>query len=200
MMTEKDWIAKRLTATPKEWVLLGCPVPPPEWYKQWYIRHCIGKYGIQNFVETGTYLAETTLAILPWVELVYTFELDRHLWNRAVGLLSRFPHVIPLYGDSGDGLQRCIPFLSGKTLFWLDAHYSGPGTSGEEGVTAINKEVEVIIELAKESHVVLVDDIRGFGKCKGYPTVDELVKKYKRAFPASIGSVSNDILTLVTNL
>ena len=118
-------------------------------------------FNIDTFIETGTYTAETTTQAALVFEKVHTFELDLNLFNAAQKKLSNFQNVAIYHDDSGRGLRNLLPTIKGNLLFWLDAHYSGPGT------TKINESGPLIDELRAigkswPGSVILIDDMPYF--------------------------------------
>ena len=79
-------------------------------------------------------------------------------------------------GDSALELLRIVDTLEGPALFWLDAHYSGGGTSLGNALTPVVAELQIILSSTNAEHVVTIDDARAFydSKRSGYPEVDEI--------------------------
>ncbi len=144
------------------------------------------------FIETGTFNGGTTENAAPFFSQIHTVELNNNLFNTSRRILSRFNHVSVYQGRSLELFETLLPTLSGKTVFWLDAHYSGPGTSlsyenenSAEAVTAIREELKTIKNKFIGEAIILIDDIRGFGTeingvefmgCWAYPTLQEVQK------------------------
>jgi hypothetical protein len=148
------------------------------------------------FVETGTYLAETTLAMAPHFERCFTIELDPGLYERARRLLEPHPHVEVLHGDSGEKLAEVLEKLDRRALFWLDAHYSGGITARGVQETPIVRELDRILAHPVRDHVILVDDSRNFVGRDGYPTIRELRKLVGRRAPRHEVDVFDDVIRI----
>ena len=139
------------------------------------------------FVETGTYLGHTAIAMADVYERVYTAEID-------VSLYQKFrDHVVgnkiqALLGDSVDVLPSIISELDSAAVFWLDAHCSGGLTSKGRLETVIEQELEIIFADRRFLHTVLIDDARLFGCYWAYPTIETLEKiaKKKRGYSVTI--------------
>src|ERR1700742_2327942 len=88
--------------------------------------------GIKNFVETGTYQANTALWAASQFQQAYTIEAAKSLYDAAV---SKFGASVPNlhfnFGDSRDCLAKIQQSLDGPALYWLDAHWSGGATFGQ---------------------------------------------------------------------
>ena len=78
-------------------------------------------------VETGTFTGLGTKKLISHFEKIYTIELNKELYESAVELYFENKSVICLHGDSSGVLIEMMDELNkrGKTLFWLDAHWSG---------------------------------------------------------------------------
>lgn len=134
-----------------------------------------------SWVETGTYLGNTTAALATVARKVYTIEPEPTLYRNAAQRFAGDARVEVINGLSEEVFPRLIPTLSGNVCFWLDGHYSAGVTHQGPQDTPINDELACI-----ERHLggfdkvaVLIDDIRLFNptftKQKGYPPLDSLV-------------------------
>jgi hypothetical protein len=124
---------------------------------RWYARH----YKPRFFVETGTFMGDTTAAVADLFEQCFTIELSDQLYHRASERFSKTGNVRCLQGDSGRMILDLIRNdLSGPALFWLDAHASG-GITVDAGYDPIFAELEAIFADPETEHVILIDDARG---------------------------------------
>jgi len=123
---------------------------------------------------TGTFHGGTVEAVKRAFRHIDTIELDPQLAARARQRFAGHSHVTVLQGDSGQVLPTVLARLTEPALFWLDAHYSGPGTARANRDTPIVDEISAILAHPVPGHVVLIDDARGFGALPDYPTVAEL--------------------------
>lgn len=121
------------------------------------------RYGLTRFIETGTSSGETTNAVLPHFESIWTIELDLLLWKRAVGRFAEEAHVNCAHGDSGEILPSIVNNLRSPVIFWLDGHYCGPGSAHGDLDTPIVAELEAAVK-APQGSVILIDDARVFGE------------------------------------
>jgi len=96
------------------------------------------KYQVKNFVETGTYLGETTEWASRHFEKVYTFEAAEKIYQSTKNKLGSIPNIGFIFGESNKELTKI--HLDGPAIFWLDAHYSSGDT--------FNGEVPLLEELA----------------------------------------------------
>jgi hypothetical protein len=148
------------------------PARAPQLPRWMAILHWADVIGATNFVETGTYLADTVRELHPRFDRVVTIELS---WELAEQAKREFRHVAGVevvHGDSGVELPRITETLKGPTVFYLDAHWAGSGTASEAGVP-IAAEIECIARLAFP-HAVIVDDMHLFNGTNGFPTLEAL--------------------------
>jgi len=118
-----------------------------------------GRYRI--FVETGTARGDTALAAGDRFDTVITLEADPDAAAAAHERLSGRKGILPVTGDSRELLPKLMPRLAGPAVFWLDAHYCGPGSFGTGDECPLLAEIAAIAA-ADQPHLVLIDDARLF--------------------------------------
>lgn len=131
--------------------------------------------GADSFVETGTYLGDTVEAVREMFGSVVSIELSEELMKRARQRFEHHSNVKILHGDSAGMLAEGLRGLGNKpALIWLDAHFSGVGTSKSHlGNTPILDEIEVVERSGRTSDVILIDDARMFAPvAEGFLTHD----------------------------
>src|SRR6266852_1192683 len=96
---------------------------------------------------------------------------------------SRHPNVHIVFGDTAKVFEGVVQAISGRILFWLDGHYSGPGTALGDDVCPILAELDVICQLMRADHCILIDDVRLFTGADGYPPMDTVRTKLKEINP-----------------
>jgi hypothetical protein len=119
------------------------------------------EFHVCNFVETGTYQGETARFASQHFQRVATIEGSEALYRAAKQQLRSCSNVECLCGDSRNHLARLVRDLRGPTLFWLDAHWSGGETFGEQAECPIMEELAAIYENAEEAFTI-IDDARFF--------------------------------------
>ena len=165
-----------------EWSRRSFAAPSPDYVK----RAMLARYGTPDcvWIETGTYLGDTTQFLSARSELVFSIEVDATLAERATRRFRTVANVKILQGDSGRRLAEIFPQVDGPARFWLDGHYSAGITGKANSDTPIVAELDAIAAaLAKGSlsrgFVVLVDDVRCFDPSNplyaDYPRLDYLV-------------------------
>lgn len=151
------------------------------------VDRLVKAYGLEVFIETGTYTGATVENVLGGFKEIYTIELDPKL---AANARWRFEdpnlHVHVLEGNSAGVLYALLAgkipgassFLKDKrALLWLDAHWSG-GITAREDVdvhTAVRAELAALRDLSQRDHVLMIDDIDDFSGEHGYPMRGELI-------------------------
>lgn len=177
-------VAASVTAQTLNWPRTGFASPSPSFIK----RSCIKRncYPNATWVETGTYLGETTRFMSKLGTKVFSIEPEPTLFLNAKIRLGKIKNVEILNGTSEDILPNLLPNINGDVNFWLDGHYSMGNTFKGERDTPITQELDVISN--NFSHFdkvcVLIDDVRCFNPkipdYSNYPTTDTLVAWAKK--------------------
>ena len=164
--------------------------------KHGIVREYADRYGLRTLVETGTYMGGTIDALRDRFARIYSIELDDALYERARARFAHLRHVTILHGDSAQMLPEVLAHLREPALFWLDGHYSGPGTAKGRRETPIEEEIRAVLAHPVAGHVILVDDARVFGTWPDYPTLDEFRRLVAAATPSSEFTVEDDIIRI----
>lgn len=147
-------------------------------------------FKVSNFIETGTFLGNTTLNAAKQFKKVYTVELSKELYENTKIKFKHFSNINTYNGHSDVCLDQIIPQLKfpNDSIIYLDAHYSGGCTVHNGENTPILKELQII----KKHHIkplIIIDDIRFFHPqalvqqeliasqdqaITGYPTIHQL--------------------------
>jgi hypothetical protein len=153
------------------------PVPAlTDWEKRQHLVDWVRRSGVRVFVETGTFRGETTLALREVVDRCITIELDPALHEAAQRKFAGKDGIELMHGESGDLIPEVLATLDEPALFWLDAHYSGPGTARGIEDSPILRELDAVLRHPIKDHIVIIDDAREFVGANGYPTVRRLAK------------------------
>ncbi len=159
------------------WIQAGCTGVAPSPVKRIVLSAYLKRYGLTQFVETGTHLGDT-LAYIAQEKSVHvtSIELDEAYYRAAKQRFARYPNVTLLQGDSGKLLPELVRHGKTPALFWLDGHYSGGDTAKGELDTPVIAELQAILDSPLKGHVILIDDARCFDGTRGYPHLDRLLE------------------------
>lgn len=175
-------------------------------FKQELLGLCAKWYGIDVMVETGT---KGGLAIdinrllfkkIYSIEIepdryrrvhqkyrsrrLYVMDLRKYLKRSRWQCLRSFvwpgAHVQIFLGDSAVELPKLLPQIRERCVFWLDAHPMGAQTFEE---VPLLKELETIAAHPVKDHLILIDDVTEYLKCKCFPDVKTLRNAVARCFP-----------------
>lgn len=136
-----------------------------------------------TWIETGTYMGETTKFLAKRFPRVITIEPQPDLYSMATESLSNFKNVVLLKGSSEEQFEAALGIAGNFPLaFWLDGHYSAGKTFKGLEDTPIVFELQQIEAHMRELDVkvICIDDERLFGTDPGYPSKDFLVSYCKR--------------------
>jgi len=180
----------------RAWLGAGGPLPAPSVVKHGVIRQYAERYGIRTLVETGTYKGGTIDALSRHFRRIYSIELDDALYARARVRFAALAHVTIVHGDSAHVLPTVLRELATPALFWLDGHYSGPGTAKGQRETPILEEIHAILSHPIRTHIILIDDARVFGTWPDYPTLEEFQTLIATTAPHLHFALEADIIRL----
>lgn len=195
------WRKRRRSRNAPQDAPLPLIAPPPKIAKQAQLHWIAELYNLRTFVETGTYLGETTGAMEPHFDHVYTVELSDELFAKAESKFADHPKVSTIHGNSAIEIPPLVKQLTEPTLFWLDGHYSGGLTAGSSDANPIYEELRAILDdLDRFAHVIVIDDARLFGTEEGYPTVDEVIHFVSSRYPKCDISIACDAIRIVPSV
>jgi hypothetical protein len=162
-----------------QWRQRDYAAPSPHAIKQATILR--NGYPNATWVETGTYMGQTTRLLTKHAKHVFSLEPEPKLFANAAKYFKSYGNVEILNGTSEAVLPSLLPKLTGEVNFWLDGHYSAGVTYQGQQDTPVLDELKTIEQnLSRFKAVcVLVDDLRCFDPenpaYAGYPSLDALV-------------------------
>lgn len=160
-------------------------------------------FRLRSFVETGTYLGNTSAWAASHFERVITIEADAALYARARERFANQSNVEVYFGNSGEIISVIVSRLPDPSLFWLDAHYSGEGTAGESHECPLLAEIAAL-DASPIEHVVLIDDARMFlspppppHRVEEWPNIRMVIERLCARKPDSFICVFEDVIIRV---
>jgi hypothetical protein len=156
------------------WLLSGFKSPSPQWVKiKILLSHTIPG---TTWLETGTYLGDTTIKLAKKSELVLSIEPSDDLYNFAIWRMRRKKNIRLLLGTSEEHFYQSLLDVDNQSVnIWLDGHYSGDVTFKGSSNTPIASELLAISKALDsfDAVKVFIDDIRCFyhdvGEDNDYP-------------------------------
>lgn len=152
-----------------------------------------------DFVETGTFNGGTCFWAKHHFPNVYTIEINEEISKQTASRPDCPEGIQFLIGNSRDVLPQISGKLKPNAIFWLDGHYSGPGTGGEEHECPIMEELESIMKC--DNPIIFIDDARCFlgpplppHKQEQWPTVDEIFQFFHLHFPDHYNTIHDDVI------
>lgn len=172
----------------------GYTLPLPGLIKRSIIQAEAKRIGADIFVETGTYLGDSIWHFRNSFERLFSIEVNPVLAGAAQRRFRKRTHIAILQGDSSVVLGELMPKLDGRTLFFLDGHYSGGITGKGDLECPIWKEMACILASGHQNYSILIDDARLFGRDRDYPALTELLPFLAKALPQHTIKVENDLI------
>ena len=121
------------------------------------------KYNLENFIETGCWIGQgLEFAKSIGFSKLYSCDIN----NDFVSMCKeKFTNDTVLHLKSTEFLQQILPFVTGPSLFWLDAHcpvHYGYAVENENTKFPLLEEVKLVISLKQkfEKDVFILDDLR----------------------------------------
>lgn len=117
------------------------------------------------FIETGTFMGDTSKTASDIFKKVYTIEVHESLYKQAIRRFEN-TNVLPIFGDSIIQLPILLQELNNSNIFfWLDGHNSGPGTGiGQIDFPLLSECIAIDNYFNGKECLILIDDVRLFGK------------------------------------
>lgn len=160
------------------WVQQGFSLPAPQWVKLRFLLS--NQINGGDWIETGTYLGDTSIALSRKSPKVVTLEPQHELYEFSSLRLKARKNVSCLFGASEEQFTKALELVSDKANIWLDGHYSGDVTYLGATETPLHFELQVIAEhLPKFTALrIFIDDIRCCpeeeSQSNSYPTLEFL--------------------------
>jgi hypothetical protein len=117
-----------------------------------------------TFYESGTFLADTTLAMRNYFDNIVSVEINEPLYMRAITTIfnSGAQNIHHYLGDSSKIMADILEPFQHPIVFFLDGHWSGGITGRGEKDCPLLDELEIIAR-RKFADIVIIDDLHLFG-------------------------------------
>jgi hypothetical protein len=156
------------------------------------------KHGIRRAVETGTWRGEGALVLARHFDRVETIELSLRLALRAKLRFALRRGITVLHGDSA----KLLAPATEPTLYWLDGHWSGPGTAGADAECPLLDELRSTSP-GHRADCYLIDDARLFlnpppppHDADQWPSFDEIRTTVRGLRPNHDVTVVGDVIVV----
>jgi len=153
------------------------------------------KFSIDTFIETGIYEGSGICNAQARAKEIYSIELDEARYQNALKMFAPFSNIHVLQGDSADILPEIMPELTGRCLFWLDAHYGDNEALGEPR-TPILDELRCVLKYPHE-FIILIDDARMYTGEGGWPALKTLETLILESRPDCNIEIKDDIIRVI---
>jgi hypothetical protein len=178
------------------WIAQGRPVPAPDNVKYKLLDLYRIKYKAKILVETGTYLGGMIRSHIDNFKEIHTIELMEKYYLAAKEEFTIHKHIHCHFGESTDMLKQIVPKLNGKTIYWLDAHYSVDVFARGRSDCPALEELEIIFNNPEDA-ILLIDDARDFTGHGDYPTAETVITYIKEKRKHYSVSVIDDIIVAI---
>jgi hypothetical protein len=133
-------------------------------------------------IETGTYRGKSAILLGQKFVRCTTIELDIELANRAKKRLSKINNISVIQGSTREVLQEVLPERQTGLLVWLDAHFSGGITAGEDDKCPLMAEIKVLMDSrAGKNTIILIDDARALIGHGEWPMLSDVITTATKA-------------------
>lgn len=157
--------------------------------------------GLTTLVEGGTYQGGTAKWAADSFDQVFTIENSPEMHGIAKENLLGISNITMLQGDTRQHLPEIVA-KNDNMLYWLDAHWSGGITYGQDDECPLLEELEIVFA-SDRNHVILIDDARLFlapppspHRRENWPTLLEVT----RALPDGWDCLCHDdVLAIIPN-
>ncbi len=189
-LTELSWLWKESAL----WAKSGWRTPPLFPIRRAMLLSEAIKIEAKVFVETGTFLGDTSWHFRNTFKHIHTIEVEPKLADLARDRFSSVPTVTCHEGDSSLLLAAICREIISPCLFFLDGHYSGGVTGLSEKECPVIEELDAIFAHMKVPFTVVIDDARLFGTHESYPDLNQIQEWLLRNGSTHRLRVENDAL------
>lgn len=180
----------------KTWRTEGWTSPVPFFVRRGMLLAEARAVSAETFVETGTFLGDTTWHFRDKFKSVHTLEVQPKLAAVARERFQNTPSITLHEGDSALLLPGICDGIKTPCLFYLDGHYSGGDTGMGEKECPVFEEMAAIFNRTKPAFRIVIDDARLFGTHQAYPALDQIRQFLDQQTPHKEMRVENDAIII----
>ena len=170
---------------------------PHSWSKYRQLKAVGRRTGAKMFVETGTYLGNTSMRCSKVFDRVVTIELDPDLHRQAKSFLSSRANVECVLGDATQELPQILSREDCRdAVLFLDGHFSSGETAHGDVPEPACELLDSLAAYKEKICGIVVDDFRLFGVEKGWPKKSELLSSAEQHFAGFRFSIHLDQLLI----
>jgi hypothetical protein len=178
----------------------GVSIVPPPSIKLRIIRSLLKLHQPgTSFVETCTYLGDTTALARRLGHRVISINLDPALYARAQYRFRDDPDVVLVHGGCVTALQQVLPRLTRPAVLWLDAHHSGGITAGGPSDDPILACLTELRDQTIRSHSLLIDDVATFDGQRSRPDLVQVMLAIRAINSEYRIRIQGDIIVATVN-
>jgi hypothetical protein len=178
-----------------KWFVRGCPAASPDIVKRRIVSNYATQFGLDTFVESGTYLGDMVQHMSRYCSRIYSVEYQASLWRSATKRFAGRAGIHILHGSGSAVIPSIVSEIHAPALFWLDGHFAVGTTSPDETACPTVEELRAVLRHPYE-HVVLVDDAREFHGEGGYPKLDDLISEVRALRTDVAVTVQRDMIRI----
>lgn len=161
----------------------------------------ISKLNVPNFVETGTYMGNTSIWAASFFKNVYTIEISPEFSKAASQRPDAKANIKFIVGNSETEMPKLVDELAGPALFWLDGHWC-MNAGGKDHECPLIEELIAISK--KQDSIILIDDARCFlgplpfpHRSADWPNIGDVFSFIDKNFPGYTTTIIDDVIVSV---
>lgn len=113
-----------------------------------------------TFIETGSYIGDGIQSALnAKFDNIYSMEISPHHYEITKQRFLTNENVNVILGDSRLLLDSILHKNKSNIVFWLDAHCSGGMTEGDDVLSTLNTELNIVQKQKVKDCVIILDDM-----------------------------------------
>ena len=129
-----------------------------------------------TFIESGTYLGDTICTMEEYFDNLITIEVKKEIYENVISKYNG-NKIKFINGDSVEVFKYIFEYVNDNTIFFLDGHYSSGNTGYNNKTVPLLDELELINKNFKNEGIIIIDDVRLFGKKLGDEDWSEISKE-----------------------